>query len=242
MLRQCTRVPNLEGSRPSSGGPNKIHSEVAPGAPSDSIQIEVVQPMASISTSSSRSESRLASSDSRPIIVTFVVVGYLLICGLGGLNAFVVLLNGSPRITLMESSPTARIEALELGGEMIADVRNPELVVLDRIFAGVYIAVAIAGIAGAIGLLRRKSWSRVLLWTITAGAITAHALYTLRVLQIQTAEIANVFERQEVFELMSATSLINVAIQSIPLTILAGLLRHSALRHYVFGSSDARVS
>jgi len=190
----------------------------------------------------SSSHPRLSASDSRPLVVTIVAVGFFLICGLGGLNAFVVLVNGSPRVTLMESPPPRSFDALEFEGEMIGEAPNPELIVLDRIFAGFYIAVATAGIAGAMGLLRRRSWSRALLWATAGSAVAAHALYTFRVLQIQTAEIANVFERQEIFELVGTTSAINVAIQSIPLAILAGLLRHSALHQYVFGSSDSEAA
>ena len=193
-------------------------------------------------TAGSRSESRLSSFDTRPIVVTIVAVGFFLICGLGGLNALVVLVNGSSRITLMESPPERPVESFDFEQEWrMGEVRHPDVIVLGRIFAGVYIAVAIAGFTGAVGLLRRRSWSRGLLWTTAGGAVGAHALYTFRVLQIQTAEIANVFERQEVFELVGMTSLINVAIQSIPLAVLAGLLRHPALRDYVVGASDVNA-
>jgi len=191
----------------------------------------------------SHSDSRLSSSDSRPIVVTLVAVGFFVICGFGSLNAFVVLVNGSSRVLLMESAPERARESFEFGNErMLGQVRNPEWIDLDRLFAGVYIAVGISGIAGAVGLLRRRSWSRALLWATAGGAVGAQALYALRVLQIQTAEIANVFERQEVFELAGAASLINVAVQSIPLAILAGLLRHPALRDHVFGASDRPAS
>ena len=61
--------------------------------------IEVAQPMSAISNPASR----LAQPDSRPMVVTAVVVGYLLICSLGGLNALVVLANGSTRVVLVES-------------------------------------------------------------------------------------------------------------------------------------------
>jgi len=191
----------------------------------------------------SHSEPRLSSPDSRPIVVTLVAVGFFLICGFGSLNAFVVLVNDSSRVVLMESSPERALDAVEVEhGRTMGMAHNPERIVLDRVFAGVYIAVGVAGIVGAMGLLRRRSWSRVLLWATAAGAVGAHALYTLQLLRIQTAEIANVFERQEVFELVGITSLINVAVQSIPFAILAGLLRHPALRDHVLGSAGAHSS
>jgi hypothetical protein len=56
-----------------------------------------------------------------------------------------------------------------------------------------------------------------------------HVLYTLRVLQIQSADIVNTLEREQALQLVSTVSLINVAIQSIPLVVLAGLLRHPAV-------------
>ena len=72
----------------------------------------------------------------------------------------------------------------------------------------------------------------------TGAAIAGHVLYALSVLKIQSAEVIDVLERQQAYQLVATTSLINVAIQSIPLLVLAGLLRHSALRGYVFGSPD----
>lgn len=193
--------------------------------------------MAEASTSPSNPGSGLAAPDSRPIVVTVVAVGFLLICIFGGLNAFVVLVNGSTRIDLVESSPGHRVEDLDLEGARAADPRNPQLVALERVFGVAYIAFAISGVAGAVGLLRRRPWSRALLWATAGGAVTAHALYVLCVLQVQTADIRDVYERQEMLELAAATSLINVAVQSIPFAILAGLLRHSALRRYLFDSA-----
>jgi hypothetical protein len=207
----------------------------AGGFASGSNPIEVVQPM----SATSNPASRFASPDSRPLVVTIVVVGYLLICGLGGLNALVILVNGSSRIVLAESPSQNPFENIEPGSEyseFFPEPRKPELVDLERILSAVFIAVAICGVAGAVGLFNRRTWSRGLLWGTTGAAIAGHALYTLRVLQIQSADVIDVLQRQQAFELVATASLINVAIQSIPLVILAGLLRHSALRSYVFGS------
>jgi hypothetical protein len=197
--------------------------------------IEVAQPMSAISNPASR----LAAPDSRPMVVTVVVVGYLLICSLGGLNALVILANGSTRVVLVESPSQNPFENHEPGSEyseFFPEPRKPELVDLERIFSIVFVVVAICGVAGGIGLFNRKTWSRGLLWATTGAAIAGHALYAVRVLQIQSVEIIDVLERQQAFQLVATTSLINVAIQSIPLLVLAGLLRHSALRGYVFGS------
>jgi hypothetical protein len=201
--------------------------------------IEVAQPMSAISNPSSR----LAASDSRPMVVTIVVVGYLLICSLGGLNALVILANGSNRVVLVESPAQNPFENIEPGSqysEFFPEPRKPELVDLERVFSAAFVVVAICGVAGSIGLFNRNTWSRGLLWATTGAAIAGHALYALRVLQIQSVEIIDVLERQQAFQLVATTSLINVAIQSIPLLVLAGLLRHSALRDYVFGSPDER--
>jgi hypothetical protein len=185
--------------------------------------------------------SRLAQPDSRPMVVTAVVVGYLLICLLGGLNALVVLTNGSTRVVLVESpsqNPFENIDPESEYSEFLPEPRNPELIDLERTFSAVFVVVAICGVAGAIGLFNRRTWSRGLLWATTGAAIAGHSLYALRVLQIQSAEIIDVLEREQAFQLVATTSLINVAIQSIPLLVLAGLLRHFALRGYVFGSPD----
>jgi hypothetical protein len=185
------------------------------------------------------SASRFAAPDSRPLVVTLVVVGYLLVCTLGGLNALVVLANGSTEIVLVASpsaNPFENIDPENEYGEFLPAPapRNPELIDLERIVAAVFVAVAICGVAGAFGLLGRRTWSRGILWGTTTSAIVGHVLYTLRVLQIQSADIVNTLEREQALQLVSTVSLINVAIQSIPLVILAGLLRHPALRSYVF--------
>jgi hypothetical protein len=209
----------------------------ARGFASGSNPIEVVQPM----SATSNPASRFAAPDSRPLVVTIVVVGYLFICALGGLNALVVLVNGSTRVVLIESPSQNPFESVEPGSEyseFFPERRKPELVDLERIFSAIFIVAAICGVAGAIGLLKRRTWSRGLLWATTGAAIAGPALYTLRVLQIQSADVIDVVQRQQAFELVATASLINVAIQSIPLMVLAGLLRHSALRSYVFGSPD----
>jgi hypothetical protein len=172
------------------------------------------------------------------MVVTIVVVGYLLICSLGGLNALVILANGSNRVVLVESPAQNPFDNIEPGSqysEFFLEPRKPELVDLERVFSAAFVVVAICGVAGSIGLFNRNTWSRGLLWATTGAAIAGHALYALRVLQIQSVEIIDVLERQQAFQLVATTSLINVAIQSIPLLVLAGLLRHSALRDYVFG-------
>lgn len=185
--------------------------------------------------------SRLAQPDSRPVVVTAVVVGYLLICLLGGLNALVLLTNGSTQVVLVDSPSQNPFENLDPENEyreFFPEPRMPALVDLERIFSAVFILVAICGVTGAVGVYSRKIWSRGLLWATTFAAIAGHAVYALRVLQIQSAEIIDVLERDQAFQLVATTSLINVAIQSIPLLVLAGLLRHSALRAYVLGSPD----
>jgi hypothetical protein len=210
---------------------------IARGSASGSKPIEVMLPMSAISERSSR----LSAPDSRPLVVTVVVVGYLLICALGGLNAIVVLANGSTQVVLVESPSHNPFENIEPGSEyseFIPEPPAPELVDLLRIFSAVFIAVAIGGIAGAIGLFNRRVWSRGLLWSITGAAIVGHALYALRVLQIQSAGVVDVLERQQAFQLAATVALVNVAIQAIPLLILAGLLRHSALRSYATRASD----
>jgi hypothetical protein len=100
----------------------------------------------------------------------------------------------------------------------------------------VFIVVAICGVAGAVGLFNRRTWSRGLLRGTTGAAIAVHALSTLRVLQIQSAAVIDVLERQQAIQLVATVSLIDVAIQSIPLVNLAGLLFHATLRSYVLGS------
>lgn len=190
-------------------------------------------------SSTSNPKSRLAAPDSRPLIVTLVVVGYLLICGLGGLNALVVLVNGSTRVVLVESPSQNPYDNIQAGSEysdFIPEPRKPELIVLERIFSVVFIGVAICGISGAVALFNRRTWSRPVLWGMTGVAIAGHALYALRVLQIQSADVIDVLERQQAFQLVATAALVNVAIQSIPLVILSGLLRHAALRSYVFDS------
>jgi hypothetical protein len=188
------------------------------------------------------SESRLSTPDSRPLVVTVIVVGYLLMCSWGALNAVVLLVNGSSRVVLSESPHGSTIERSMETGELSGfrpaptppeDPPDPALAKLERIASLGFLLVALAGIGGACALYKRHTWSRVHLWMTTVAIIGGYAAYHLIRLRIETAPILDEIERAAVFQFAVSFALLNVAIQAIPLAILAGLLRHSAVQAYL---------
>jgi hypothetical protein len=192
-------------------------------------------------TAASQNESRLSAPDARPLVVTVAVVGYLLLYAAGALNSFVVLVNGSPQVTLYDTSAEDPFDEMQRSSEyaeFLPPPPDPAFRELERIASAGFLLVAVAGVAGAIALYKRNRWSRVVLWATTASAIGADAAYRLRVLQLQSAPILDAAERQDAFELAAQFALLNVAIQAIPLVVLAGLLRHPAVRAYVFGPPE----
>jgi hypothetical protein len=186
---------------------------------------------------------RLARPDSRPLLVTLVVTGWLILCGFGGLRALVVFGSAASTAYFDVQDPMARMaaEVPELVGEgthrrlaMANALRSLEL----RL-AGPLLGVSLLGGFGAVRLLRRRRWARALLLSVALLAIAISGYHAYRSVQITTVEATGIPEAEETLPAFFAVAGINVALQSLPLLLVVSLLRHPIVRRYVSESPDA---
>jgi hypothetical protein len=187
--------------------------------------------------------SRLARPDSRPLLVTLVVAGWLILSGFGGLRALVVLGNAASTSYFGVQDPMARMaaEVPELVGEDALRhlAMQRALRSLDLQLAGPLLVAALLAGFGALRLLRRRRWSRTLLLGVGLLAIAISATHAYRSVQITTVDAAGIQEAEETLPAFYAVAGINVALQSLPLVLVMSLLRHPIVRRYVSGSSEA---
>ncbi len=191
--------------------------------------------------------SRLARPVSRPILVSVLVGGWLLLSGFGGLRAVVVLGNAVATSTLGDSDPTARAAAA--APDLVTDEMRQYLsqrekrMSLERNLAGPLLFLATLGVVGAVGLLRRRTWSRVVLLSVGALAIglsVFHATRSVRIMAAPAAVLAENPDAQNALALLRAAAGIGLALQSIPLLVAVGLLRHPIVRDYVSPPGERR--
>ena len=184
-------------------------------------------------TSQSKPPSWLASSDSRPFVVTLVAVGWLVLYGLVGINAVGSQLNGVVQSTAERYVEPPPIDATEAIAQFDRDLRAEHRASLDRLLAAALAVVSGVVFVGAIGLLRRKPWSVRVLWGMGATAITASALHTAGLMKFDADQVAGVAGAKDAVTAVAAVAFINVALQSLPTLILMGLSRHPAVRRYL---------
>ncbi|MCM3876593.1 MAG: hypothetical protein NEA02_09255 [Thermoanaerobaculia bacterium] len=185
--------------------------------------------------------SRLARADSRPILVSALVVGWLLLSGFGALRAIVVLGNLAATSTFGDTDPLARAAAA--APDLVTDetrqllAQRQERRSLERNLAGPLLLVATLGVVGAIGLLRRRLWSRVVLLSVGVLAIGLSAFHSTRSIGITAAPAAGLVESdpdaRNALALVRSAAAIGLALQSIPLILAMSLLRHPIVRDYV---------
>jgi hypothetical protein len=197
----------------------------------------------------SASPSRLARPDSRPILVTLLVAGWLILSGFGALRALVVLGNQVATSYFGETDAMARIAAT--APDLVTDEMREHLAqreqrfLLDRALAGPLLLVATLGIVGALGLLRRRTWSRPLLLTVGVLAIGISAFHAHRTVAIAASPVAGLAESapetRDALALLRAAAGINLALQSIPLVLAMSLLRHPVLSDYLGAFTEGRL-
>ncbi len=192
------------------------------------------------------SPSRLARPDSRPILVTLLVTGWLILSGFGALRALVVLGNAVATSYLGVTDPTARTAAA--APDLVTDEMQENLArrerrqFLDRALAGPLLFVATLGVAGALGLLRRRAWSRPLLVAVGVLALVISAFHAHRSAAIAASSVAGLAESEpearNALAFVRAAAGINLALQSIPLVLVMSLLRHPVVRDYLVVATD----
>lgn len=193
--------------------------------------------------------SRLARADSRPILVSVLVGGWLLLSGFGALRALVVLGNAAAMSRLGDTDPTARAAAA--APDLVTDETRQLLsqrekrMWLERNLASPLLLVAVLGFVGAIGLLRRRPWSRAVLLAVGVLAIGLSVFHAARSDEIMAAPAASLPETdpdaRNALALIRAAAGIGLALQSIPLILAMSLLRHPIVRDYVRGPGKRRL-
>lgn len=192
--------------------------------------------------------SRLARADPRPILVSALVVGWLLLCGFGGLRALVVLGNAASTSALGTTDPLARAAAAD--PSLVTEearqvlVQREQRTSMERVLAVPLLLVATLGVVGAVGLLRRRTWSRALLVTVGVLAIGISAFHAFRSVEIAAAPVAGLVEAdqdaQNAVALLRTAAGIGLALQSIPLILAMSLLRHPIVRDYLIVPGERR--
>jgi len=191
--------------------------------------------------------SRLARTDHRPILVTILVTGWLLLSGFGGLRALVVLGKAAAISGLGDTDSMARAAAA--APDLVTDemrlvlAQREQRRLLERNLAGPLLLVAALGVTGAIALLRRRSWSRAALVAVGFLAIGISAFHAYRSVDIAAAPVAGLAEdpdARNALSLIRAVSGIGLALQSIPLILAMALLRHPIVRDWVSVPGERR--
>lgn len=191
--------------------------------------------------------SRLARADSRPILVTVLVTGWLILSAFGAFRAILVL--GYAAV----SSGTGHTDSMERVAAAAPDLVTDEMRQvlaqrrerrsLERNLAIPLLLVAAFGVVGAIALLRRRPWSRAALVAVGVLAIGLSAFHAQRSVKIMAAPAAGHTEdpdAENALALLRAASGIGLALQSIPLVVAMALLRHPIVRDWATLPEDGR--
>ena len=163
--------------------------------------------------------SRLAREDARPILVTGLVVGWMLLAGFGALRALVHVAG--------VAAPSAA------GGSELLAARAT----LERGLALPLLAVAALAAAGAVALLRRRTFARALLLAAGLLALGLSVFHASRVVDIAVSPAAGLTDSEpdarNAVALVRSAVWLGLALQSIPLLVALGLLRHPIVRRWV---------
>ncbi len=193
--------------------------------------------------------SRLARPDSRPILVTALITGWLLISGFGALRAIVVLGTAAATSKLGPSDPLARVAAAE--PDLVTDemrevlAQRAQRASLEKYLSVPLLLLAALGAVGAIGLLRGRAWSRALLVSVGVLALALSVFHAFRVVDIATAPAAGLVsdgnpDARNAVVLARSFAGVALALGSIPLILAMSLLRHPIVRDYVEVASSNR--
>ena len=189
-----------------------------------------------------------ARADSRPFLVTFLVTGWLLLSAFGAFRAILVLgnaavISGIGNTDSMERAATVAPDLVTDEMRQILAQREKRRT-LEKNLSGPLLVIAALGLAGAIGLLNRKPWSRAALLAAGVLAISLSAFHAQRSVKIMAAPAAGLTEdpdAQNALALLRAASGIGLAVQSIPLILAMALLRHPIVRDWASAPLDGRA-
>jgi hypothetical protein len=189
------------------------------------------------STASDPAPSRLARADSRPILVSVVAGGWLLLCFFGAARVAIVVVGFAANAWLAAPDPIAELARRdpELVGEATLQRLEQErqLVHLDLAMSGPLLFAAATGALGAIRLLQRRRWSRALLLAAGLLSMAITGFHMVRAALITIAPAIDLPEAPEINATFFAVAGINTLLQSIPVIVAMSLLRHPIVRSYV---------
>lgn len=182
-------------------------------------------------------DSRLARADTRPLLVSMLGGGWLLLSEFGVLRAIIGLLGLTTGVQIGVHDPMAELalhspELLDPAW-LEAQEQKRALVSMERTLALPLLAAAGLGISGAIRLLRRKSWSRAILLAAGPGAIGLTAAYAILATRIGMRPAADLSVPPDVVRLLYSVAGFNVLLQSLPVLVGMSLLRHPIVARFV---------
>jgi len=175
--------------------------------------------------------------DGRPLLVSMLGGGWLLLCGFGALRALIVLASYLATSAYGVPDPMAQlaVDAPDLVGEATLErlAQQADIAFLDRALAGPLLLAAILGVVGALRLLQCRSWSRGLLAAAGLLSIAITAVHGFQSVEIWTRHAVGVEGFADARDALRAVAAINLSLQSIPVILGLALLRHPIVVRFV---------
>ena len=180
---------------------------------------------------------RLARADTRPILVSVVAGGWLLLCFFGAVRVALAVVSFAVSTWLAAPDPIAELarQDPELAGEATLQrlEQQRQLVDLDLAMAGPLLFAAALGALGAIRLLQRRRWSRAVLLVAGLLSMAITGFHMVRASLITIAPVIGLPDAPEINATFFAVAGINTLLQSIPVIVAMSLLRHPIVRSYL---------
>jgi hypothetical protein len=171
------------------------------------------------------------------LLVSVLGTAWLLLCGFGLIRGTLLVAGIADGIETAESDPNAELAHTrpDLVDPSWFEHQNmeEERHRLETRMGWPLLAVCVLGLAGAIQLLRRGSRSRTLILLAGIGAIAWSAAGVYFLTRLNLAPAADLNLSAEIPRTFWTVAALNVALQSLPVAIGVGLLRHPAVRAWV---------
>jgi len=189
--------------------------------------------------------SLFARTDDRPILVSVLGGGWFLMGCFGILNAVVLIAGGVDGFQFGAQDTQAQLAAA--APEFVDESthqwlsQKAERLATTRRFGWPLLVLAGLSCFGGIRLLRGAAWSRATLLATGIGVMTCSTLYALKLKEISMRSAADIVVPPDVNEAMLLTALLQVLIQSLPIIVAIGLLRHPVVRAFVQSRARSTV-
>lgn len=182
------------------------------------------------------------------MLVTILIVGWILLSVSGALRGVVAVVNeralqSTPHGELMAEMVATNPHLLEDDPEWAEQekTQREERVLLEGSLAPVLLVAALLAFVGALMLLKRNPWCRVVLSMAGVLGLDVSIRHAIQVVGIQTAHAVYVPEAQGAIEALETLAAVNLAVMSVPLVLLVGLLFHPTVGRFLDTSTSADV-